>query len=152
MADSEVRGRADRQHRVAGAAFELFAAKLRRPLTRPECEAFDAILLDPPRAGAEAQARMLAGSSVPTIVAVSCNAASFAHDTTLLASGVANHGAIVAITAGQGPAHGFWVIVTSETTTGHGQYAGLPASDHITYAHVIHTPDGFVVRQWSPQS
>jgi 23S rRNA (uracil1939-C5)-methyltransferase len=59
----------------------------RRPLTRPECEAYDAVVFDPPRAGAAAQARMLAGSSVATVVAVSCNAASFAQDAHVLVDG-----------------------------------------------------------------
>jgi 23S rRNA (uracil1939-C5)-methyltransferase len=68
---------------VTSEARDLF----RRPLTRQECEAFDAVVFDPPRAGAAAQARMLAGSSVATVVAVSCNAASFAQDARVLVDG-----------------------------------------------------------------
>jgi hypothetical protein len=45
-----------------------------------------------------------------------------------------------------------WVIVTRETTTGEGDYAGLPPTDHVTDAQVEHTPHGFVVSAWSPQS
>ncbi|MCP8939046.1 RNA methyltransferase [Alsobacter sp. SYSU M60028] len=59
----------------------------RRPLLGPELARFDAVAFDPPRAGAEAQARQLAGSAVPVVVAVSCNAASFARDAALLVAG-----------------------------------------------------------------
>jgi 23S rRNA (uracil1939-C5)-methyltransferase len=68
---------------ITSEARDLF----RRPLTRQECEAFDVVVFDPPRAGAAAQARMLAGSTVGTVVAVSCNAASFAQDARLLVDG-----------------------------------------------------------------
>jgi len=52
----------------------------RRPLTSAECDRFDAIVLDPPRAGAREQVLQLAASSVPGIVYVSCNPSSFARD------------------------------------------------------------------------
>lgn len=54
------------------------------PLTAAEMSAYDAVVLDPPRAGAEAQARQLAKSKVPVIAYVSCDAASFAHDAAIL--------------------------------------------------------------------
>ena len=44
------------------------------------------------------------------------------------------------------------MIVTSEHTTGNGDYAGLPATAHVTYAHLTHTPHGWVIDQWSPQN
>jgi hypothetical protein len=44
------------------------------------------------------------------------------------------------------------VIVTRETTTGQGDYAGLPPTDHVTNAQVQHADNGFVVSAWSPQS
>jgi 23S rRNA (uracil1939-C5)-methyltransferase len=44
-------------------------------------------VFDPPRQGAEAQARELAKSKVPLVVAVSCNAASFARDARILVDG-----------------------------------------------------------------
>jgi 23S rRNA (uracil1939-C5)-methyltransferase len=59
----------------------------RRPLAPVELEHFDAIVFDPPRQGAEAQARALAASNVPTVVAVSCNVATFARDARLLVEG-----------------------------------------------------------------
>ncbi len=58
-----------------------------RPLAATELNAFDAVVFDPPRAGAEAQARTLAASTVPLIAAVSCNIQSFCRDTALLTAG-----------------------------------------------------------------
>lgn len=52
----------------------------REPLVPEELKRFDAVVLDPPRAGAEAQAREIAASGVPTVVMVSCNPATFARD------------------------------------------------------------------------
>ncbi|MEJ0051948.1 MAG: RNA methyltransferase [Methylovirgula sp.] len=58
-----------------------------RPLAADDLAGFDAVVFDPPRAGAEAQARALAASKVPLVVAVSCNVQSFARDAALLTSG-----------------------------------------------------------------
>ena len=55
------------------------------PLNSVELNRFDAVTLDPPRAGAQAQAVQLAGSKVARIVYVSCDAASFARDARILA-------------------------------------------------------------------
>lgn len=59
----------------------------RRPLITSELARFDAVVFDPPRQGAQAQARELAASKVPTIVAVSCNPATFARDARILVDG-----------------------------------------------------------------
>ena len=59
----------------------------RRPLVPLELKRFDAVVFDPSRQGAEAQARQLAASKVPLIVAVSCNAATFARDARILVDG-----------------------------------------------------------------
>ena len=59
----------------------------RQPLLPGEFDRFDAVLLDPPRAGAMAQARNLAQSAVPSITYVSCNPASFARDARILCDG-----------------------------------------------------------------
>jgi 23S rRNA (uracil1939-C5)-methyltransferase len=57
------------------------------PLTPAELDRFDAVLFDPPRSGARRQAEQLAQSAVPTVLAVSCNPASFARDARLLRDG-----------------------------------------------------------------
>jgi 23S rRNA (uracil1939-C5)-methyltransferase len=59
----------------------------REPLMPRELKDFDAVVFDPPRAGAEAQARQLAKSTVKTVVAVSCDPASFARDARILMEG-----------------------------------------------------------------
>jgi 23S rRNA (uracil1939-C5)-methyltransferase len=56
----------------------------RRPLDAAELKAFDAVILDPPRAGAEEQVRALAASAVQRVSYVSCNPATFARDAKLL--------------------------------------------------------------------
>ncbi|MEE8333118.1 MAG: class I SAM-dependent RNA methyltransferase, partial [Alphaproteobacteria bacterium] len=60
---------------------------VRRPLSVEELARFDGVVLDPPRAGADAQARALAGSVVPVVAYVSCNPTSFARDTRTLVDG-----------------------------------------------------------------
>ncbi|MGI4877548.1 MAG: class I SAM-dependent RNA methyltransferase [Janthinobacterium lividum] len=59
----------------------------RRPLAPAELARFDAVVFDPPRAGAAAQVAALAASAVPRVVAVSCNPGSFARDAAVLAAG-----------------------------------------------------------------
>lgn len=56
----------------------------REPLSPKELEAFDAVVIDPPRQGAKAQAEALAKSKIPLIVAVSCNPATLARDCRIL--------------------------------------------------------------------
>jgi len=65
---------------IVGEKRDLF----RRPMLAQELARLDAVVFDPPRQGAEAQARALAASKVPVIVAVSCNAATFARDVKIL--------------------------------------------------------------------
>ncbi|TDT73708.1 23S rRNA m(5)U-1939 methyltransferase [Litoreibacter halocynthiae] len=59
----------------------------RRPLLPQELRKTDAIIIDPPRAGAEAQSVELAQSGVKRIAAVSCNPISFARDAEILIAG-----------------------------------------------------------------
>jgi 23S rRNA (uracil1939-C5)-methyltransferase len=59
----------------------------REPLTARELEPFDAVVLNPPRAGAQAQARELARSGVETVVAVSCDPGTLARDAQILTDG-----------------------------------------------------------------
>ena len=68
---------------VIGAARDLF----REPLVANEMKTFDAVVFDPPRSGAEAQAKQLVKSNVKTVVAVSCDAGSFARDAAILVDG-----------------------------------------------------------------
>ena len=56
----------------------------RRPLEQDEFKGYDAVVIDPPRAGAEAQMRTLAEAKVPVIAAVSCNPGTFARDARIL--------------------------------------------------------------------
>lgn len=69
--------------RITTEARDLF----RRPLLPLELDAYDAVVFDPPRAGAQAQARELAQSKVPLVVAVSCDAGTFARDAKILIDG-----------------------------------------------------------------
>jgi 23S rRNA (uracil1939-C5)-methyltransferase len=57
------------------------------PLQPDELERSDAVILDPPRAGALAQAEALAESAVPVIVYASCEPATFARDAARLTQG-----------------------------------------------------------------
>lgn len=59
----------------------------RRPLTAEVLSAFEAVVFDPPRAGAFAQAQAMAGARVRRVVAVSCNPATFARDARVLLDG-----------------------------------------------------------------
>jgi 23S rRNA (uracil1939-C5)-methyltransferase len=67
--------------RVTTEARDLF----RRPLLAEELARFDAVLLDPPRAGAEAQVAEIARARLPTVAMISCNPVSFARDARALA-------------------------------------------------------------------
>ena len=69
----------------------------RRPFVAGELKAFDAVVFDPPRQGAQAQARELAQSAVPVVVAISCDAATFARDAALLVGGGYKIGAVTPV-------------------------------------------------------
>lgn len=68
---------------VAAVARDLF----RNPLAPVELGSYEAIVFDPPRAGAEAQAREIARSKVKTVIGVSCEPRTFARDAAILAAG-----------------------------------------------------------------
>lgn len=59
----------------------------RRPLLAPELARFDAVVFDPPRAGAQAQASQLARAKPPVVVGVSCDLGTFARDAAILTEG-----------------------------------------------------------------
>ncbi|MBB5048860.1 23S rRNA (uracil1939-C5)-methyltransferase [Rhodopseudomonas rhenobacensis] len=69
----------------------------RRPLVTQELRDVDAVVFDPPRQGAQAQAEKLAAGKVPTVVAVSCNAATFARDARILIDGGYKIGAVTPV-------------------------------------------------------
>ena len=56
----------------------------RRPLEPDEFKGVEAVVIDPPRAGAEAQSHALAAAKIPVIAAVSCNPVTFARDAKIL--------------------------------------------------------------------
>ena len=68
---------------IAAQARDLF----RRPFAQLDLKGLDAVVFDPPRQGAEGQARALAASAVPIVVAVSCNPTTFARDARILVNG-----------------------------------------------------------------
>jgi 23S rRNA (uracil1939-C5)-methyltransferase len=57
------------------------------PLVPAELNEFDTVVMDPPRAGAEAQARQLAKCKVKTVISVACDVLSFARDAAILVRG-----------------------------------------------------------------
>lgn len=69
----------------------------RRPVPRDDLARFDAVVIDPPRAGAEYQMHELAASTVPIVVSVSCNVQSFARDAGILCAAGFEIGTIVPI-------------------------------------------------------
>ena len=70
-----------------GRVFTEHRDLFRRPLTTAELDRFDAIVLDPPRAGAREQVAQLAISKARRLAYVSCNPASFARDAKVLIDG-----------------------------------------------------------------
>ena len=58
-----------------------------RPLRLNDLRSYAAVVVDPPRAGARAQAEALAASAVPVVVAISCNPETFARDARVLVDG-----------------------------------------------------------------
>jgi 23S rRNA (uracil1939-C5)-methyltransferase len=68
---------------VEAQARDLF----REPLMPAELHGFEAVVLDPPRAGAEAQVKMIAKSTVKRVVMVACDVSTFARDAAILKTG-----------------------------------------------------------------
>ncbi|WP_017664657.1 class I SAM-dependent RNA methyltransferase [Porphyrobacter sp. AAP82] len=71
--------------RSGGQVLALHRDLFRAPLQHAELSRFDAVLLDPPRAGARAQIAGIAASTLPRLVYVSCNPSSWARDAAVLA-------------------------------------------------------------------
>jgi len=74
-------------NRLPGRIFPEHRDLFRRPLIAKELDRFDAVILDPPRAGAREQVQEMTRATVPTLVYVSCNPASFARDAATLVAG-----------------------------------------------------------------
>ncbi len=73
-------------HRVEARTQDLY----RRPILPDELAKFDAVVIDPPRQGAEAQIARIAEARVPVVAMISCNPVTFARDArTLIAAGYA---------------------------------------------------------------
>jgi hypothetical protein len=97
--------------------------------------------------------RQLASLAIgPARLAAEHTAASGSAIASLAQSHVENRGVVIAIAAGEGAAHGQWVVVTREQTTGTGDYAGLPPTLHVTYAQVRRVNYGWAVRTWDPRT
>ncbi len=56
----------------------------RNPMLKEDLKKIEAVVLDPPRAGAKAQCEALAAADIPRIAFVSCNPVSFARDAKIL--------------------------------------------------------------------
>jgi 23S rRNA (uracil1939-C5)-methyltransferase len=88
--DAASLGALDRAVRAAAALRRVTTEPrdlFRRPLLPPELDRYDAVVLDPPRSGAEAQARQIAAADVPLAVSVSCDPGTFARDAAILLAG-----------------------------------------------------------------
>lgn len=83
IAGIEPLGKAAKHVPLRAAKRDLFT----RPLDRDELKQYDAIVFDPPRAGAKEQVLEIARSGVPVVVGVSCNPATFARDAKTLVDG-----------------------------------------------------------------
>jgi 23S rRNA (uracil1939-C5)-methyltransferase len=59
----------------------------RNPMGPLELNKFGAVIMDPPREGAEAQCRALTASKTASVAMISCNRASFARDAAILTGG-----------------------------------------------------------------
>ncbi|WP_199553567.1 class I SAM-dependent RNA methyltransferase [Sandaracinobacteroides hominis] len=82
-----IRALAEAARRAGRALVTQHRDLFRKPLPADELGKFDAVVIDPPRAGAIAQMGELAQSKVPVIAAVSCNPATFARDAECLVAG-----------------------------------------------------------------
>ena len=88
--DAAALGALDRGFRQASGLKRVTSERrdlFRRPLTFKELNAFDGVVFDPPRAGAEDQSKQIARSDVPFVAAVSCNPGTLARDLLILVAG-----------------------------------------------------------------
>ena len=138
---------------AAQAAQHTLAADAGAPTPRAALERYARLYLNWTASGLVTRERQLAAIALGQARAQALQAAAgAARDPELTRSHVTNTGQLVATAPGTGAARGRWVLVSRETTTGAGDYAGLPAALHVIYTQVTHTPAGWVITQWSPQT
>jgi 23S rRNA (uracil1939-C5)-methyltransferase len=101
---------------------------MREPLSAKELEAFDCVVLDPPRAGAQAQARQIGRARVPRVIYVSCNPATLARDARTLVDGGFALQRVVPIDQFLYSAHLEAVAVFCRGSAGGGRRARSPAA------------------------
>jgi hypothetical protein len=136
----------------ARAAQSRLSAIAAKPTPRAVLQQYARLYVNWTAANVAAVQRELASSSDGQARAQALQAAaSYTRDRTLAQSGVANSGQLIAITPNI-TTPGQWVLVTSEQTTGTGDYSGLPPTLHVIYAQVTWTPKGWVVSEWAPQN
>lgn len=83
LAMESARRQDERYAKLSGAVRDLD----RWAISAEDLNGFDAVVFDPPRAGANNQSRALAQSNVPVVIAVSCNPATFSRDAKHLIDG-----------------------------------------------------------------
>ena len=81
----------------------------KQPLTQGMLAQYDCVVLDPPRAGADAQCREIARSNVPRVIYVSCNPTTFARDMETLTRGGYKMQSLTPVDQFVGSAH--WELV-----------------------------------------
>jgi hypothetical protein len=137
----------------AQAALHRLATGAGRPTPQAALERYAAMYLNWDADHVIQLQRQLASISLGQARAQALQAvASASRDPQLTASQITNRGEVVAISPGQRDAAGEWVIVTSEQTSGQGDYHGLPPTLHIIYAQLTSTGRGWVVSEWAPQN
>jgi hypothetical protein len=135
----------------AQAAQDKLAADAGSPSPRAAIERYARLYVNWQSSTLAARQRELASISLGQARAQALQAAaSAAQDPELTKSRVADDGQLIALSPGAGAAKGEWVLITREHTTGQGDYAGLPPTLHITYAHATHTPTGWLIDRWAP--
>lgn len=126
-----------------------------RPETTPEQAAavFAELYVNWTYATLPATRRQLAALATGAAAAAQRRAAVETRDDYELRAGkVENHGSVVSVSAERGASADHFVVVTRETTTGAGTYAGLPPAYHVTLATIEAVDGGYAVSSWRPQS